>query len=208
MIYQLQKHKKSWFTLIELIITITIASIIIVSVVDVFILSTDISMKTDINRNMQKNIKNVVEFIAEDIRKNWVGSWVAVDLSADCTLLPSWTNNYSTWSKLCNSSWNEYYLAMQRDYTTRQTNKQCLDNAINNDRCTIIVNDGLEKSPLSNSSVTFTNLVFYLSNDKIPKVTISFTAKPALWKWVKANLIKDTEIKFQTTITERFIKSY
>jgi len=203
MIYQLQKHKKSWFTLIELIITITIASIIIISVVDVFILSTDISMKTDINRNMQKNIKNVVEFIAEDIRKNWVGSWVAVDWSIDCTL-PSWTNNYSTWSKLCTNSNNQYYLAYRDDYGIRKSNSDCAWNTW----CTIVVNDWSDSSPLANSYVNFSNLAFYLSNDKVPKVTISFTAKPALWKWVKANLIKDTEIKFQTTITERFIKSY
>jgi hypothetical protein len=45
-------------------------SIILVSVMDIFILSNDISYKADINRNMQKNIKNVVETIAEDLRKN------------------------------------------------------------------------------------------------------------------------------------------
>ena len=205
MIYQLQKHKKSWFTLIELMITITIVSIIMVSVIDVFILSTDMSMKTDINRNMQKNIKNVVEFIAEDIRKNWVWSWVSNNIWInDCKLPDSTTWNYLSWTELCTNSWNKYHLA-EKDTSWNFTPKNTCG-AFSG--CTIIVDDWSDKSPLANSYVNFSNLVFYLSNDKVPKVTISFTAKPALWKWVKANLIKDTEIKFQTTITERFIKSY
>jgi hypothetical protein len=41
-----------------------------VSVMMIFINSTDISAKSEINRVMQENIKNVVETIAEDVRKN------------------------------------------------------------------------------------------------------------------------------------------
>jgi Tfp pilus assembly protein PilW len=41
-----------------------------ISVMSIYISSTDISLKTDINRAMQENIKNAVETIAEDVRKN------------------------------------------------------------------------------------------------------------------------------------------
>jgi len=36
----------------------------------IYILSTDIAVKSDINRMMQVNLKNVTSTIAEDIRKD------------------------------------------------------------------------------------------------------------------------------------------
>jgi hypothetical protein len=41
-----------------------------VSVFVIFQLSADLNNKTDISRSMQENIKNIVETIAEDVRKN------------------------------------------------------------------------------------------------------------------------------------------
>ena len=57
------------FTLVEVLITITIFSMIMISVIQIFIHTTQVSQKVDLNRMMQENIKNVVEIIAEDIRK-------------------------------------------------------------------------------------------------------------------------------------------
>lgn len=198
------KNKKSWFTLIELIVTMSIVSVVVVSIIDVFILSTDMSMKTDINRNMQKNIKNVVETIAEDIRKNWVWSWVSASITDDCKL-SNWSNNYLSWSKLCSGSWKKYFLAKQSNYSLMQNNSDCLDLK---DPCIIVIKDWIEWTPLSNSSVIFTDLAFYVSNEKIPKVTISFKARPSIWKWVRSSLVQNSVISFQTTIAERYIKSY
>jgi len=36
----------------------------------IYATSTQIAIKTDINREMQQNIKSTIETIAEDIRKN------------------------------------------------------------------------------------------------------------------------------------------
>jgi len=64
------KFKNKGFTLVETIVSLTILSIIMISVLSIFISSTDTSYKIDINRAMQENIKNIVEHISEDIRKN------------------------------------------------------------------------------------------------------------------------------------------
>jgi prepilin-type N-terminal cleavage/methylation domain-containing protein len=66
------KFKRNAFTLIETIVSITILSIIMVSVLFIFVSSTDMSYKIDINRAMQENIKNIDEQLSEDIRKNGV----------------------------------------------------------------------------------------------------------------------------------------
>jgi len=63
-------QKKAAFTLIELIVSMTIFTIIMVSVMSIFIFSSQLSGKIEINRVLQENIKNVVETIAEDVRKN------------------------------------------------------------------------------------------------------------------------------------------
>lgn len=203
-------NKINWFTLVELVISITIMSIIIISVMDIFILSNDISYKADINRNMQKNIKNVVETIAEDLRKSWVSGgdadvWVGGSIWS--CIFPSSSSIYLTWSKLCTNSLNKYYLATKESswYQIVDDESKCL--SLNN-VCRIVVNDASWVNPLSNDSVTFTNLTFYVSNSDPTKVTISFKARPSAKKWVKPNLIKDNIIDFQTTITERFIKNY
>lgn len=207
------KHnKENWFTLIELVISIAIMSIIIVSVMDIFILSNDISYKADINRNMQKNIKNVVETIAEDLRKNWASSWTlnawVWDGIWNCNLPTTWTK-YLKWEKLCTNSLNKYYLAIETAGTYQIVDDETKCLSLNN-VCRIVVSDstGLTPQPLSNDSVTFTNLAFYITDNDPTKITISFIARPSAKKWVKAKLIKDNIINFQTTITERFIKNY
>jgi len=62
-------HKQA-FTLVEILIAVTIFSIIMISVLMIYITATDISKKYDINREMRNNIKSVVEDIAEEVRKN------------------------------------------------------------------------------------------------------------------------------------------
>jgi hypothetical protein len=41
-----------------------------VSVMFIFVNSTQLSMKIDINRVLQENSKNIIETISEDLRKN------------------------------------------------------------------------------------------------------------------------------------------
>jgi hypothetical protein len=41
-----------------------------VSVFTVFFLTSDLNNKTDVSRSMQENVKNIVENISEDVRKN------------------------------------------------------------------------------------------------------------------------------------------
>jgi type II secretory pathway pseudopilin PulG len=58
------------FTLVEIMIAITIFMIVMVSVLQIFGISVNITNKVDINRQVQENIKNLTETLAEDIRQN------------------------------------------------------------------------------------------------------------------------------------------
>ena len=65
---RIPKHIRG-FTLIEIIIAMTIFSIIMVSVLSIFLFSSQMSSRVEMNRIMQENIKNVTEDIAENMRR-------------------------------------------------------------------------------------------------------------------------------------------
>jgi len=60
---------------------------IMISITTIFISSSDISNKAEINRAMQENIKNVIETIAEDIRQNGIESVTNEALSCDLPII-------------------------------------------------------------------------------------------------------------------------
>jgi len=191
-------NKKSAFTLIEVIVSLAIFSIVITSIIWIYITSSDIIVKSDINRKMQENLKNVSNTIAEDIRKNGI-LWVSNSLIDPCDFT-LWSNNYKDGNKLCTKSGNTYYLAKKDILTwiyTRVNNNSCWNIA---DKCVIY---NLSKWKLTNSFISIKSLKFYLSNDKIPKVTLSILAQPSIQKGVKIDLIKKSKLIFQTTISER-----
>lgn len=189
----------NWFTLVEVIVSVTIFSVMIISIIWIYIVSTDITLKSDINRMMQENIKNVTSTMAEDIRKNWI-AWVsdgAVDANCDITL---WSNLFKKWDKLCTNSWEVYYLAKWNDSVDQYIRVDESECDEIHEHCSIV---GGSQKPLTNSFLSVKSLDFYVSKDSIPKVTMNIIFQPAVGKWVKTDLIQQSKITFQTTMSER-----
>ena len=192
-------NKINAFTLIEVIVSVTILSIIMVSVIVIFINSTNVSAKSEINRLMQENIKNVIETISEDIRKNWI-AWVSLTNTDDCDNNFIWIDNYKLWTELCTNV-NNYFLAKDVMWTVVRIDdidscKEIWDN------CFIVWKNS---ERLTNSSVSIKDLKFYLTDDYIPKLTLLITIQPSATKWVNSNLIKENKMFVQTTISDRII---
>lgn len=199
----------NWFTLIELLVSITIFSIIMVSIITIFIFSSNLSAKVDINRAMQENIKNAVETIAEDVRKNGI-VWVSSTIWWPCIMPTVWAT-FVEWSKLC--TWeNDYILSLSDPLSTpiiRSANSSCIDPLTDVVLgCSLFQNNTIS-SPLTNSFVSFRELNFRISGDNqnYNKVTINFVMQPATKKWVRSDLVKNSKIIFQTTLSERLIQS-
>ena len=189
------KKNNKWFTLIEVIVSVTIFSIMMISMISIYILSSDISLKSDINRAMHENIKSVITEVSEDIIKNWL-EWTSNSTIDNCDF--NLTNNYKEGTQLCTKSLNKYYLATKNiDWTyIRAENLDCWELK---DQCYIVKN----WVPLTNSLVSIKNLKFYVSNANVNKVTLVINLQPTVMAWVKANMIKENNIIFQTTISER-----
>jgi prepilin-type N-terminal cleavage/methylation domain-containing protein len=186
------------FTLIEVIVSITIFSIIMISIIAIYILSSDTSAKSDINRAMHENLKSIITEIWEDIIKNWI-SGVSLSILDDCNF--NLTNNYKNGTELCLKSWNNYYLAKKStswawDTYTRVENSLCSDFQ---DQCYLVKN----WAPLTNSLVSIKDLEFLVSSQNVNKVTIKIVLQPTSKAGVKPNLIADSKLMFQTTISER-----
>jgi len=197
-----QQQTYSGFTLIELIVSITLFSIVMVSVITIFIFSSDMSAKIEINRLMQENTKNAVETIAEDIRDNGIIGVSPDSSSLSCSTFSSWVDSGD---KLCTKS-SEYFLGKHDDVTDDWIRVDPKVDCVElQDQCVLIRNDGLSKFPLTNSFMSFRDIQFYISGNDIQKVTVTFHAQPSVKKGVKADLIKQNELFFQTTISERLI---
>ncbi|MDD4151176.1 MAG: type II secretion system protein [Candidatus Gracilibacteria bacterium] len=194
-------NKINAFTLIEVIVSITIFSIVMVSVFAIFFLVSDLSNKTDINRLIQENIKTITETIAEDIRQNGIN---ICEIGENCHKFDS--SSLYVKSDSLYIGQNHYYLAKfdenTNDYIKVGNPVDCSNIS---DNCVIIRQNPINgKDRLCNSWVQFSDLNFYISRDYEPKVTINFSILPASGKGIKSTLIKNNKIIFQTTLGERF----
>ena len=83
------KYYSKWaFTLVEVLVSLAIFAIIMISVITIYINSSQIAINADLNRMMQENIKNSIEQISEDIRKNGVSGVTDYPVDTHCCSTP------------------------------------------------------------------------------------------------------------------------
>lgn len=196
-------YNKNGFTLIELIVSIAILSIIMVSVFTIFQLSADLNNKTDISRALQENIKNIVETIAEDVRKNGISGVNSDVILSGCELPEKNTHLFGT--KLC-VGWNSYYVAKR---VWENWNRVTEENECNEQtHCFLVKNNGFAVTQLSNSWVQLNKAWFYVGDNGMKKITLAFELQPSYNKGINSDLIIDHKIIFQTTLSERLYNDY
>ncbi len=202
------KINKTAFTLIEILVALTIFSIFMISMIMIYASSANIDRKISINSSMQENTKNIIETIAEDIRKNNI-SWVSMQKATDlCNFtINSWL--YKEWDKLC-IGWNSYFLAIKNSLwnyvrvDSTEISSKCSD--LKNE-CILVKDDWITITRLSNSRVRFTDLKFLVSNKFMPKVTIIYQMRPSIKKWIRVDTLKNSKLDFQTTISSSIINT-
>lgn len=201
---QLFKNKPA-FTLIEIIIAMTIFGIIMVSVLSIFLFSSQMSTRVEMNRLMQENIKNVTEDISENLRLSALADIVPDNSADSCELTPS----TGVGTKLCLKSGVEYtiWYADGNPIVWKKKNSisECQD--ILNDNCHIIKRDSPSDDyyPLSNSFTHFENISFEITNQEIPKVSIHMTVRPSSKKWLAIEIVENWITHIQTTLSQRLI---
>jgi len=196
----------SAFTLIELIVAITIFAMIMTSVMSIFLFSSQMSTRVELSRSMQENVKNVVEDIAEWIRKHGI-EWVR-SYSEACAMVGGTITLEKTW--LCLKNGNEYIIWKETTPGTwlpvDNLSSECGGVEGN---CRIIKRDspGDTFYPMTNNFVSIKNLTFLLANEKKPRVTMNIELTPAAKKWLAPEIIENNTFHVQTTLSERVIQT-
>lgn len=193
--------KNQGFTLIELIVSITILSIIMLSIFIIYSNIIDANKKLELSRILQENSRNITETLAKWIREK------GIDYSFYSNLTEK--IDYSTWNTiLALKSWDKFCLMKQdNDYCDSTCNSS-------NINCSLWILGTHER--INTSDVVVNNLRFYISgewSDNITnlenpsKVTLVFDLSVRPWKWLKSEIAKNTTIKIQTTINEKIYKN-
>lgn len=211
----------SWFTLVELIVSITIFGIMMISVVSIFLFSSQMSNRVELNRVMQENIKNVMEDIAENVRKGkirWAVTTTACPIWVSSPIPTSWSAKIRLCLEDAGGGDIEYMIGskdlISGDWLPVSNLAECESFVktgwiSENDEniCRVIKLEGWERYPLTNSFVAIEKLNFYITNDIQPKVTVSLTLRPAIRKWVAPDLVRLSTVQVQTTLSERLIET-
>ncbi|MCH2189274.1 type II secretion system GspH family protein [Candidatus Gracilibacteria bacterium] len=178
----------SGFTLIEVMVSISIMSVILVAIMTVFFSMNDISHKTELNRQLQGNIKNMLEFMAEDIRVDGIAE--------NCQVLGADPQEF--W---CSKGGNKYYLARSDgdDTWVPTTGSDCSDITA---QCRLVMNG----TPLSNSFISVQELSFeVLGSDSLARLSVHMTLRPALFQGIQPEEIQRNTLTIQTTLSEHFL---
>lgn len=210
-----QSYTYTWFTLIEMIVALTIFSMTMVSVLMIFYLSSQMSIQVELNRFMQENVKNTFDIIAEDVRTWSIEGVRWFEAQCDPThqrqshilCLSSGLRNIeiALWEKISETDWSLVSdMAQCQDITSQCyviKREQVLDTSSWDPSFT-------EWYPLTNSKSHVTLLEFQFLGEAHPRVSLQVGIRPAIRQWMATHIVEQQEIIVQTTLSERYIQQF
>lgn len=190
---------KKGFTLIELILAITILSIIMLSIFVIYTNVIESNKKLELSRILQENARNITETIARDVREKWIDFGYYNNFTGNI--------NYSSGNTILAVKWEKRYCLMKNNSSC---DLSCYENWLN---CHLWV---LDWNRISDETVKVDNLRFYISwswnnsitnTDNEAKVTLVFDLSIMPGKGIRPELAEETKMKIQTTISEKIYKN-
>lgn len=222
MFYHSFSHSQRGFTLIELMIAMTIFAIMSVMIVSVYASVTNTSRKLSATRHLSETAREITERIGQDVREAGISpeGWTA-GFAPTSTHIP-WTEYNYEWS-------GTEFLAIQSRWTYVYGKRSsawmdpCIDTPSENRKSNPKIHCGLYFVASSDNGANAYNLVdsfipeeekkrvkiqdfrFYVSwsGTTTPKVTLNFTLALMPRIWVPESMIQDTKLHIQTTISSR-----
>lgn len=211
----------SGFTLLELMISMTIFAVMSVAIMSVYIQTTNLGQKMRAMRHLSETAREITERIAEDVREKGIS--LSGSTFDDYTIGSPWNTMEYTGSGgeilgIGDGSKRYVYGKVENgsvSYCKNEDRKnpkiQCGLYVIENQDFTKwwnLVDSFVPKD--ENKRVKIEDLKFYISGDGVTtekKVTLVFTLVLMPRIGVPPGLISDTRTHIQTTISERFFKT-
>lgn len=215
-------RSSSWFTLVELMIAMTIFGMMSVMVMTIYFSTTATTRKLDAQRQLAESAREIMERISEDVRVWWF-SGSASPFDTTSTHIPWNRYDYS-------GSGSEYLNLNNGRYVYGKKNgdnlTECINTTTENRKTDPRIHCGLyfiDYSPTgiaraynlvdsftpleSKKRVKITNLRFYVSGDGVNtahKVMLSMDLALIPRNGISATLASMTVLHIQTTISERW----
>lgn len=215
-------RRTSGFTLIELIIAITMFALLSVTISSIYIQTTYLWQKLKHTRHLSETAREITERIADDVREKGIN--ISESSYDDRVYDSHWRiNDYiHSWSEILwvgdSSNITQYVFGTVENWSVRyckETERQDIRK-----HCGLYIIKNHDFSNYMNlvdsfipeeekKRVKIQNLRFYISGDgktTEKKVTLVFdlTLMPRIW--VPFGMIGETQLHVQTTISERFFK--
>jgi len=184
-----------------MIVSVTILAIIMLSIFVIYRNIIFINKKLELDRIIQQNSRNIIESLATEIREKGID----YEYYSNLTEKLDYSGSGNTILAIANS-W-EYCMQKQSNSCSRdcyKNNRWCFLWKLNTD------------IQLSDEKVQVNNLRFFISDNKSIwaldgkkewKVTIVFDLSVTPTAWINSNMIKDSNIHVQTTISTKFYKN-
>lgn len=199
------------FTLIELVVSITILSVIMLSVFMIYSNLIQINKRLEVMRVVQENVRNITEQMATDIREKWI------DLSYYDGSDTEKTNNYTgSGNAILAIRWGDKYYPMKDGPGGMPVLCSEADQRNLAVHCYIGKEDSMShRKAISDDRVRIENIRFFLSGnigDSLTnlsqewKVTIVLSLGIEIKSWVSSEVAKNSHMLIETTISEKAYK--
>lgn len=211
-----------WFTLIELMIAMSIFIVMSVMIMSVYINTTNTTRKLNATRQLSEVAREITERVAQDVRESGIADgWnIGFDVNYD----PWKSYNYTEeGSEFMSILWRWVYVYGKKTETWMVP---CADSPSENTKTDTKIHCGLYfVLPWDNGKdaynlvdsfimdeskkrVKIQDLKFYISgwDWTTKKVTLVMTLTLMPRVWVPASMLENTKLQIQTTISERWWK--
>ncbi|HRI36602.1 MAG TPA: prepilin-type N-terminal cleavage/methylation domain-containing protein [bacterium] len=205
----MRKYVPSGFTLIELVVAITIFAIIMVSIFAIYVNIVSTNKKLELTRRLQDNVRLITETVASDVRDQGV-DFGAYSLMAAAGYGLDYAGSGNT--ILAIKGGIEYFAVNESGVIC--TSADLADPRVS---CTFGRRDGGIVELVGTSDAKIRNLRFYISGadpdaitseDFVPKVLVSFEIGIASGKGLASRWAEPSYIRVQTVISEKPYKSF
>ncbi len=200
-----------WFTLIELIVSITILSVIFLSVFEIYGNILQVNKRLEIMRIVQENVRSITEQIATDVREK------GIDFRYYDGSIAEKTNNYTgSGNQILAIRGGDKYYPMMANGVGVIVQCTTVDQQNPLKHCYVGREDSSgNRKAISDARVRIENVRFFLSGDagegvtnqsQEGKVTLVLSLGIENTAGVNSELAKHTHMSIQTTISEKAYK--
>lgn len=196
---------KKWFTLVEILVALTIFSVMMISVMSIYITSSSTTYNSEVNVAIHENVKNVVLDISENIVNDWI-MWVLDDISSSCSDKSESKQDVYKWTIFCSKSGDKYFLVSKKaDWSFKKIDNTSIASDCDkiDSECFLAKNDE-NNWLLTNNLVTIRKLNFLYTNFWTKKITLSMEIQPSIKSWFRPSIAEKSVFNLQTTLNQRF----